>query len=96
MLTWVIYDITENRIRDRVAKICKSFGLYRVQKSVFLGTLNSNQFDSIYTICKDLIDFTTDSVFFFPLCENCFGKIRIAGISFDKKLVQDHIKTQFF
>lgn len=27
MLVWVIYDISENRYRSRVAKICKNYGL---------------------------------------------------------------------
>lgn len=47
MLTWVIYDISENRIRSRVAKICKGYGLFRVQKSAFLGDLNRNESDSL-------------------------------------------------
>ena len=42
MLVWVIYDISENRIRSRVAKLCKNYGLFRVQKSAFLGDLNRN------------------------------------------------------
>ena len=43
MLVWVIYDISENRIRSRVAKLCKNYGLFRVQKSAFLGDLNRNR-----------------------------------------------------
>jgi crotonobetainyl-CoA:carnitine CoA-transferase CaiB-like acyl-CoA transferase len=35
--TWAIYDISEDKKRSRVAKACKNIGLYRVQKSVFLG-----------------------------------------------------------
>ena len=29
--------------RSRVAKICKNYGLFRVQKSAFLGDLNRNE-----------------------------------------------------
>ncbi|MDD5735896.1 MAG: CRISPR-associated endonuclease Cas2, partial [Methanothrix soehngenii] len=47
MLVWVIYDISENRYRSRVAKICKNYGLFRVQKSAFLGDLNRNESDSL-------------------------------------------------
>jgi CRISPR-associated protein Cas2 len=33
----VVYDVTKGRTRARVARRCLDFGLYRVQKSVFLG-----------------------------------------------------------
>lgn len=41
MHTLVIYDITEDDIRARISDICKRFGLARIQKSAFLGILNS-------------------------------------------------------
>ena len=47
MLTWVIYDITSNKIRNNVIRKCKNVGLYRVQKSVFLGDLEDNKFDEL-------------------------------------------------
>jgi len=40
-MVWVVYDITDNTTRKNVARICLDKGLYRVQKSVFLGTLNT-------------------------------------------------------
>jgi CRISPR-associated protein Cas2 len=36
VLTWVLYDIADDRRRDRAAKACLQAGLYRVQKSAFL------------------------------------------------------------
>ena len=56
MLTWVVYDITKDRTRTRVAKRCLDFGLYRVQKSVFLGDLAPNRIEEILlekTACLD-------------------------------------------
>lgn len=32
MLAWVIYDISSDKIRRKVIKVCKNTGLYRVQK----------------------------------------------------------------
>ncbi len=37
MLTWVIYDTPKDKTRTKIAWRCLDFGLYRVQKSVFLG-----------------------------------------------------------
>ena len=39
----VIYDITPDDVRLRVASICKDFGLTRIQKSAFLGVLSSER-----------------------------------------------------
>ena len=35
--TLVIYDITDDNLRNRVSEVCKDFGLMRIQKSAFLG-----------------------------------------------------------
>ena len=96
MLTWVMYDITDNSKRERVIKICKGYGLYRVQKSVFLGTLNRNELDSVALECDEVIDTDTDSVYIFPMCDDCFKKIKLLGNAFDKELVSDEIISKFF
>ena len=95
MLVWVIYDISDDRIRGRIAQICKGYGLYRVQKSAFLGDLNKNELDAIALECKELIE-ESDSVFVFPLCDDCFKKIKLIGEGFDKELVSDKIVTRIF
>ena len=41
MITLVIYDISDDNIRLKVANICKRFGLSRIQKSAFLGDIPS-------------------------------------------------------
>lgn len=96
MLTWVVYDITDNKIRAKVAKACKEYGLYRVQKSVFLGRINNNQIDELAIRCKDIIEEGVDSVYVFPLCDDDFKKVKLLGQAFDKKLVSDEILAKFF
>lgn len=96
MVTWVIYDIVKNKTRARIARECKSSGLYRVQKSVFLGDLNNQEIDELEMICKDLINKDKDSVYIFPLCTEDFKKIRLLGKAFDKDLVSDEVITKFF
>ncbi|MBF0538986.1 MAG: CRISPR-associated endonuclease Cas2 [Nitrospirae bacterium] len=95
MLTWVIYDIGSNKARGRVAKICKEYGLQRVQKSVFLGTLSNNDTDELGLRCKELIDLDVDSLYIFPMCGDDFRKVRLLGMAFDKALVTDEIKALF-
>ncbi|HDH53497.1 MAG TPA: CRISPR-associated endonuclease Cas2 [Nitrospirae bacterium] len=95
MLTWVIYDISKNRTRNRVAKSCKDKGLYRVQKSAFLGKLNRNQIDEFRIMCDDIIDPDVDSVYIFPMCDDDFKKVKLLGQAFDKELVSDEVKSLF-
>lgn len=96
MLVWVIYDITGNSVRKRVSDACKNYGLYRVQKSVFLGDLNSNQRDSLAVECEEHIDEAVDSVYIFPMDDESFRKVKLIGQAFDKDLVSDEVITTFF
>lgn len=95
-LVWVVYDIAEDRKRTKIARACKNKGLYRVQKSVFLGTLNNNQIDELKIMCEDAIDTEVDSVYIFPMCEDDFKKVKLLGQAFDKKLVSAEVLAKFF
>jgi CRISPR-associated protein Cas2 len=94
MLTWVVYDITKNRTRTKIAKRCLDFGLYRVQKSVFLGDLDPNRVDEIVLFSKELMELETDSVYVFPMCRDDFDKVRILGQGFDRKLTAGDVLTK--
>ena len=96
MICWVIYDIKEDKIRNRVAKSCKQMGLYRVQYSVFLGTLNNNQKDELELIIEDLIDLEEDRVYIFPMNKQELKDTVLLGQAFDKKLITDEIHALFF
>ena len=56
MLTWVLYDIVADRARNKAARACLQAGLYRVQKSVFLGTLDESRRDELAVVLEGLID----------------------------------------
>jgi len=94
-LVWIIYDVCVDKKRTRIAKACKEKGLYRVQKSVFLGTLNKNQLDELKIMCEDIINPDEDSVYIFPMCEEDFKKVKLLGQAFDKELVTDEVKALF-
>ncbi|NEX15504.1 MAG: CRISPR-associated endonuclease Cas2 [Halochromatium sp.] len=94
-LVWVIYDIVKDRPRTKIAKCCKNAGLYRVQKSVFLGTIARNRLDELRLQIDDLMDEETDSVYIFPLCEPDFRKVILMGQAFDKDMVTDEVRALF-
>jgi CRISPR-associated protein Cas2 len=96
VLVWIIYDIVEDKTRSRVAKACKQYGLERVQKSAFLGRLESNRFDELTVKCRSLIDADQDSVYLFPFCQEDFRRVQVLGQGFDPKLVNEEILAKFF
>lgn len=94
-LVWIIYDIVEDKPRTKIAKRCKDAGLYRVQKSVFLGTIARNRLDELRLQIEELTDLDVDSVYIFPMCDDDFRKVRLLGQAFDKRLVTDEVRALF-
>lgn len=95
MIAWVMYDIENDKARTKVAKLCKQAGLYRVQYSVFLGTIDKNQKDSLQLQIEELIEEEKDSVYIFPMSKNELQETILLGQAFDKKLVTDEVKALF-
>lgn len=95
MLVWVLYDISNDKKRNNAVKFCKNKGLYRVQKSVFLGSVNKNQKDELKMQMEDLIDYKTDSVYIFPSDKDMLDDTDLIGRGFDKELIEDVIVSKF-
>lgn len=96
MIVWVLYDIEKDKARTRVAKYCKQAGLYRVQYSVFLGTLEATEKDALQLQIMNELDEDVDSVYIFPMSKNELQQTALLGQAFDKKLVTDQVKALFF
>jgi len=96
MIVWVLYDIKDDKARTRVSKFCKQAGLYRVQYSVFLGTLEANEKDTLELQITEIIDEALDSVYIFPMSKNELQQTSLIGQAFDKKMVTDQVKALFF
>ena len=96
MLVWVMYDISDDKIRRKAIKICKNVGLYRVQKSIFLGDIEENDFDEVKLRLEDTVDLKNDSVYVFTMSKKELNKAGLIGQAFDKELVTDEIISKFF
>jgi len=96
MILWVLYDITNDRARNRVAKYCQQAGLYRVQYSVFLGSVTASDRDTLELQMEEEIDVSTDKVYVFPMSKNELQDTTLMGEAFDKKLMTDEVKALFF
>ena len=51
--------------------------------------------ESLALECEAIID-KTDSVYVFPMCENCYDKIKLIGAGFDRELVSGMTITKVF
>ena len=79
MYAWVIYDIRKNKVRTRVAKRCKYYGLARVQKSVFLGKIKGKWVKTLYSELSNAINQRTDRLFVMPMNDENFGRVLQSG-----------------
>lgn len=95
MIAWVMYDIENDKARTKVAKVCKQAGLYRVQFSVFLGTLDKSRKDTLQLQIEELINEESDSVYIFPMSKNELQETVLLGQAFDKKMITDEVKALF-
>jgi len=66
----VIYDITDNGLRARVAEVLKDYGLTRIQKSAFVGSLSRSMLSSLVSELRSLVE--DDNLKIFPLCDPDF------------------------
>ena len=90
-----MYDIKEDRARTKIAKACQQSGLYRVQYSVFLGTIEADRRDALQLQIEELMDEDEDSVYIFPMSRDELKDTELLGQAFDKEMVTDEVRALF-
>ena len=83
---YAVYDISNNRTRERVITVLKNTGFSRIQKSVFCGNIEPQQRKDLVEELKQITG-ENESVYLIQACNSCFGKLKIIGHGFD----QDYI-----
>ncbi|MEM4318257.1 MAG: CRISPR-associated endonuclease Cas2 [Candidatus Pacearchaeota archaeon] len=91
MLYWLIYDISDNKTRNKIASKCKNYGLFRVQRSSFIGNLSKNKAEMLMLEIKELEVKKGDCIFMIPSCKSCFSCKEIIG-----KLDEESLKNKGF
>jgi CRISPR-associated protein Cas2 len=74
----VCYDISADGTRSRVAAVLQMWG-DRIQRSVFLCTLDADDLGGLVTRLRGMIDHRTDAVHVVPLCGTCWDGITVLG-----------------
>jgi CRISPR-associated protein Cas2 len=67
--TYVIYDIENDRIRNKIADVCKDYGLERIQYSAFLGKLSRNKREELFWKLSEVIEDKPGKILIQPICE---------------------------
>lgn len=66
----IVYDISEDKVRAKVADACLDYGLDRLQYSVFEGSLSRNHQEELMLLVDELLLEANGSVVLFPLTED--------------------------
>ena len=92
----VVYDITDDGLRQKVSNRLKDYGLERIQYSTFQGEMVRHVVASLATEIRRMINDgeETDSVLILPMCSSCIkGRIEIGA---QKEFKQDETRVSLF
>jgi len=76
----VAYDITDDRTRDRLAKILLDFGK-RLQESLFLCEIDPDQKAKLLERAKKVVNPIEDKLHLIPICNQCWENVEAIGIA---------------
>ena len=71
---WLLYDISDTGKRNKMVRLCKDYGLSRIQKSCFAGEMLSIKVELFKEKVKGLVS-EGDSVVMFPMTDNMMEKM---------------------
>jgi CRISPR-associated protein Cas2 len=76
----ITYDIASDSRRTRLSRLLEGYG-DRVQYSVFEADLSRKDVQDILRSAENLVS-KGDSLRLYPACENCAGKVKTIGRSY--------------
>ncbi len=79
MYTLVIYDITDDEIRMKAAEACREVGLVRIQKSAFLGIIDSQKRKNLEIKLRRILGQNKGNIQIFTICEADISHRKIIG-----------------
>ena len=98
MICFIMYDITSNKVRTLIAKFLLKKGCTRVQKSIFMVDMPSDEVQDIaqkLTEIQKMFD-NNDSVLIVPLSEDYARAMKIIGQDVDIDLILHSKNILFF
>jgi len=68
MYTLLIYDIADDRTRNKVSEICKDYALQRIQWSAFFGEINHNRREELMMKISRTLGDKEGNIQLYPIC----------------------------
>lgn len=98
MIYFVMYDITDNKIRTQISKYLIKKGCTRIQKSVFLVDTERKVYNEICETIKEVQDIyeNKDSILFVPVTAEYLKAMKIIGMNIDLDIILNNKNTLFF
>jgi len=78
----VVYDISNNVVREEFARRLQSIGLTRIQRSCFIGRGDPNKVKQVLRLAEKMLEARRDVVHVIPLDEYSFRNMRCFGTPF--------------
>lgn len=92
MMTLVIYDISNDDDRTKLANLLQDFGLERIQYSGFKGDLNTHDRHILARQVKRFVTGERDSIYIIRLCGQCAGLCQIVSSKEVIFIDRSHVK----
>ncbi|BAN89814.1 CRISPR-associated endonuclease Cas2 [Aeropyrum camini] len=83
----VVYDISDDGVRLRVARTLESWGLYRIQRSAFVGRMQRARMRDLARLLEGMIDPGTDTVHIIPLPSHEWERTLVLGTPWGERRV---------
>jgi CRISPR-associated protein Cas2 len=64
----LVYDITSDKARNKIADACLDYGLDRIQFSAFAGSLSRNHQEELVLCIRNILGNGRGTVTLFPIC----------------------------
>lgn len=81
---WLLYDISDNRRRNKLARLCLDCGLRRVQKSCFYGSVDRVRVKQLQQSLNQLL-LPEDHVCLIPVSQKTVSSTMIWGHENDRQ-----------
>jgi CRISPR-associated protein Cas2 len=73
----LVYDISDDRKRGKIADACLDYGLDRIQFSAFTGSLLATHQEELFLKIKKILGKKSGNVQLFPLCAEDWAKRKV-------------------
>lgn len=78
----VIYDVSDNSVREEFAKRLQGLGLVRIQRSCFIGYGDFNKAKQVFRLAEKILTASRDIVHVVLLDDYSFRNLRYFGTPF--------------